>query len=1321
MDQFKPPAPLVLTGNLSENWRRWEQRFKLYMTATGADEKDEPVKTAIMLHTVGEDALEVYNTLNVETAGDDEPTLDEIMDAFRSYCTPKKNIVFERHQFWSHSMPEGLAVDKFVTELRQKCKNCEFGVGEEDMIRDKLVFSVPNARMKERLLRETGLTLDKAVDICRAAEAAKSQMRVMGTTQTEASVQALSKMAVGSEKYKLSKKRKQRPPDRAQTFNANACRKCGGTHKPRQCPAYGAVCHKCSKQNHFAKVCTSSQDRLDSVKRVNQLEREVESLFIGTVSCAELGHTAQQADRAWYTTANIRDIAVKFKLDTGADANVLPMNIFKKIPGPNQLKPTPVVLVAYGGARLAPEGTVSFICETTKSKSGLQFFVTKHSSTPILGREACEKLQLVKRVDMIRVKAPATKEELVEAYPSVFSGLGQFPGIHHIHPNVTPVVHGCRKIPIAVMDRLKTTLQELVDKEVIEPVTEPTEWVNSLVITEKKNGSLRVCLDPRDLNEAIKRQHYSIPTPEEVLCRLSGKSIFTILDEKDGYWQVRLDKSSSMLCTFSTPWGRFRFKRLPFGVKSASEVFQQKNCETFGNIDGVHIIADDMIIAAASDEEHDAILQKVMDTAQRANVKFNKEKIQYKVDTVRYMGHVVTSKGVKPDESKVLAIKNMPEPEDRKGLQRLLGMTRYLSQYIPNEATITAPLRQLLRKEAAWHWSHEHRAALNRLKSTLTQAPVLKFYDQSKPLTIQCDASKDGLGACLLQEGSPLSYASRALTESERNYAQIEKELLAIAFATKRFHQYVYGNTVTVQSDHKPLEIIFRKHLSKAPARLQRMLLQLQRYDLNIVYTAGKDMHVADALSRAFLEGYNDEVKEDLFEERVVHAMEATAAMDADTLKTLKHATAADNVLQQVVAMHHNGWPNRRSSIATNLYQYWPMRTAISIRDEILMTGDKIVIPQSARQMMLDRLHLAHQGIQRMKAQARKVMYWPGMTHDIEHMVESCAPCQQLQPQNQKEPLIPHEVPELPWLKIGADIFELHGQSYLIIVDYLSKYPEVLHLPDKTAHTVIRKMKAVFARHGIPKELVSDHVPFASCDMRQFAASWGIKLVHSSPGYPQSNGLAERMVKTVKHALKKATQTGTDPHLALLSLRNTPVTGTEFSPAQVLMGRVLRSTLPIATAVLQPAIPEGFHSKLKHLQARQEHYYNSNSKPLPEFTPGTTVHMTTRRGWEPATVISKRGEPRAYDVQTPSGVTFRRNRQHLRRIHPSLQRDGEYELFQQPEALPTEDSEPPPSPQQDQSAPACEESTGSPSTPIRSTRSGRLIKPPSKYKDFEMS
>lgn len=149
-------------------------------------------------------------------------------------------------------------------------------------------------------------------------------------------------------------------------------------------------------------------------------------------------------------------------------------------------------------------------------------------------------------------------------------------------------------------------------------------------------------------------------------------------------------------------------------------------------------------------------------------------------------------------------------------------MAKYLSQYIPNKATITTPLKQLLRKDTAWHWSHEQGDALDKVKAYLMQAPVLQFYDQTKPLTIHCYASKDGLGACLLQEGRPLSYASRALTDPEKNYAQIEKELLAIVFATKQFHQYVYGNTVTVQSDHNPLEILFKKHLSKAPAQLQR-------------------------------------------------------------------------------------------------------------------------------------------------------------------------------------------------------------------------------------------------------------------------------------------------------------------------------------------------------------------------------------------------------------------------------------------------------------------------------------------------------------------
>lgn len=250
---------------------------------------------------------------------------------------------------------------------------------------------------------------------------------------------------------------------------------------------------------------------------------------------------------------------------------------------------------------------------------------------------------------------------------------------------------------------------------------------------------------------------------------------------------------------------------------------------------------------------------------------------------------------------------------------------------------------------------------------------------------------------------------------------------------------------------------------------------------------------------------------------------------------------------------------------------------------------------------MLQKLHISHQGMQRTKAHARKFLYWPGMTKHIEQMVEMCPTCQQFQPRNQKEPLISHEIPELPWLKVAADIFEIRGQSFLLIVDYMSKFPEVMNIRDKTARTVIEKMKAVYARHGIPKELVCDHVPFASYEMKTFAAEWGIKLTHSSPAYPQSNRLAERTIKTVKHILKKAEQSGVDHHLALLSLRNTPITGTSYSPAQVLMGRVLRSTLPVSSEVLRPATPKGVHQALQNLQKKQACRYNVGAKALPEL------------------------------------------------------------------------------------------------------------------------
>uniref|UniRef100_A0A803SS84 Gypsy retrotransposon integrase-like protein 1 n=1 Tax=Anolis carolinensis TaxID=28377 RepID=A0A803SS84_ANOCA len=1008
---------------------------------------------------------------------------------------------------------------------------------------------------------------------------------------------------------------------------------------------------KCGKKNHYARLCRSRVTNPVNIQARQHIhELNVSNLMIGKLD-EEMKDTQITNKAGWYADISIRDCIIKFKLDTGAEANVLPFSIFSRIPGAKQMSKSKVVLVAYGGTKIQPMGAVEFDCITAKGVYNLLFYVTDCSTTPLLGRPACENLGLIYRVDLIQAEGLLTQEKLLSLYPEVFQGLGEFQGHHHIHtdPTVVPVIQGCRRVPFAIHDRLKDTLDQMENMGVITKVVGPTDWVSSLVITEKKNGSLRICLDPRDLNKAVRRQHYTIPTVEEVLSHLAGKKIFTIIDEKDGYWQVKLDKASSRLCTFNTPWGRYCFNRLPFGLKSSSEVFQQKNQEKFGHIKGVYMIADDMIIAAETSKQHDEILHQVMETARVKNIKFNKEKIQFRVNSVRYMGHIVTAEGVRPDTEKVKAIQEMKPPNDRQGVLRFLGSVQYLAKYIPKEAELTAPLRSLLKKNMSFQWMPEHQKAFEAIKQKLCDAPVLQYFDVTKPVVIQADASKDGLGACLLQDNKPVSYASRALSSAEKNYAQIEKELLAVVYAVQKFHQYVFGKMVLVQTDHKPLESIYKKPIGSAPARLQRMLLQLQKYQLNFVYTPGKLMYLADTLSRATVDHPGSQ-ENPIGDEKVIYEVN-TLAMHPDKMGLIQEATKRDPQLRMIQTYLNQGWPKYMRKVAPIAKSFWPVKDHLRYRDGALFMGERIIIPASQRQNVLAQLHESHQGIQRTKERARQLMYWPGMSKDIESAVGSCFVCACFAPNNQKEPLKPHEIPEGPWQKVGVDIFEQDNRSFLLVIDYFSKYPEVVSLPDKTARTVIVKMKSVFARHGTPLIVVSDNMPFASQEFKVFAKEWGFEQCFSSPGYPQSNGMVERAIQSIKQLTHKVGKARGDLYAALLEYRNTPVTGLSYSPAQILMGRMLRSKLPITTDLLCPRIPINVRQDLQRAQERQKHFYDRTARPLKPLREGDLVWMQSnncKERWLPAVVIEKCKQPRSYLIKNQDGRVYRRNRRQLK-------------------------------------------------------------------------
>ena len=417
----------------------------------------------------------------------------------------------------------------------------------------------------------------------------------------------------------------------------------------------------------------------------------------------------------------------------------------------------------------------------------------------------------------------------------------------------------------------------------------------------KKSGALRICIDPRPLNTALKRERYQLPVLEDILPELSKAKVFSTVDLKSGYWHCVLAPESSVLTTFATPYGRYRWIRLPFGLSASSEIFQKHLTHALESLPGILCIADDILIygTGETDEEatanHDRSLRDLLQRCKNRGIVLNPDKMKLRMSEVNFMGHLLTNKGLKPDPAKVEAITKLPKPQDVEGVQRLNGFVNYLAKFLPKLSEVMEPIRRLTRKDAPWNWSSEQDQAFENVQRLVTEAPVLRYYDPSLDLTIQCDASQSGLGAALLQNGKPIEYASRSLTDTETRYAQIEKEMLAIVFSLERFNQYTFGRHVHIESDHKPLEMILQKPLARAPRRLQLMMMRLQKYDFTVHYERGENMHLADMLSRAYLP-YNGKEVDDFESVNMVRYL----PISDQRLDELRAETRKDQCLREL-------------------------------------------------------------------------------------------------------------------------------------------------------------------------------------------------------------------------------------------------------------------------------------------------------------------------------------------------------------------------------------------------------------------------------------
>ncbi|KAK2709280.1 hypothetical protein QYM36_013070 [Artemia franciscana] len=479
------------------------------------------------------------------------------------------------------------------------------------MIRDRLVFGVKQDKIRERLLSEgAGLTLALAIATCRAAEATQAQLIIM-SNQEHSKVHVKQEIDVvtrqGRKCYKcggsFTPGHVCSPKDSGDS--GPKCYNCGGVFsKSHQCPAKEKSCIECKKMNHFAKMCRSSQRNIHRIETEESSTDTSSQYFLERIQTKEEKNNEPVA-KLYLTKEGIN---MEFKIDTGAEANVIPMKTLNKMHPQPKLRPTPDILTSYTGESLKVAGTCQLEVQYKNRELQIhKFYEVDTDKRPILSRQTSVLLNLIKLIYNIeQTPVASTTDEILVEYKDVFEGIGEMPGKCKIHlkPGAIPSVQPPRKVPLAIQDKLKNELEQLVSLRTIEKVTEPTEWVNSMVVVQKPNGNIRIYLDPVELNKWIQRPHYPIPTFDDIANKCHGAQNLFKLDARNGYWLMVLDDASSDLTMFNTMFGRFKWRRYPFGIISAQDEYQRWMEEAFEGL-GLGLIVDDIAGIGTSKEDHD--------------------------------------------------------------------------------------------------------------------------------------------------------------------------------------------------------------------------------------------------------------------------------------------------------------------------------------------------------------------------------------------------------------------------------------------------------------------------------------------------------------------------------------------------------------------------------------------------------------------------------------------------------------------------------------------------------------------------------------------
>ena len=1249
-----------------EDWPRWIARYGRYRRAVHLDTEDAARQVDALLWDMGEDSEEIFTNfgLTAEQAKD----YDTVVKKFTDYYTPKRNRTFERQRF--HDVEQGSkTVEEFERELYAAAKYCEF-VDKEDQICDQFVRGLTDIELKQNLCLKKDLKLADAVTQAKQTEHVKRDLQsTTGKSSSADEVQSKpsnrrrqkfssstpsnsSSNGPGGPQVQSQSRTGTNQPTSTDPEAQDRCSRCGYNHGNRRCPASGQTCNKCKGRGHFAKQCFSNvrkgqvqevtQDYVyDNHSSVDVCEFQLDTLEIQDSGFEVMDSTLDTVEirdnhSPWFEKLKICGKEVLFKVDSGADVTVVSEKTYLAFPDQPPLQPCGAVLHSPGG-KLSVQG--SFVATIHHNGVSYKFrviVVSGNLSNNLLSRSVSNRLGFIKRADEI--------------------GLLNIDPVHiELKEGCSPfAVHTARNIGFHLLPKVEDELKRMEKEEIIKKIETPTDWCAPMVPIIKPSGKVRICTDFKQLNQNVKRPYINLPNLEDIAPKLVGATYFSTMDANSGFHQIPLAEESMPLTTFITPFGRFCYKRLPMGINIGPEVFQLQMQKVLQGLSGCTVIMDDILVWGTTLEEHNRNLMAVKQRITESGLTLNEDKCQYGKKEVKFFGHLLSAQGLRPSPEKVDAILQMPAPRNVTELRSLCGMLNYLSRFTDGLATAMKPMTDLLKSGVVFLWGSAQQMAFKTVKQLISRLPSLSYFDIKREVVISADASSYGLGGVLLQYSGavlvPIAFASRALTDAERRYSQIEKECLAATWACERFRKYIMGlPDFELWTDHKPLvPLIAKKPIDQVPLRCQRLLIRLMQFNPVVSHKPGKQLVIADALSRnpVYTHRSESEVKKMCEIENHVDAVMSQLPISTGRMAKLRQATVHDSELADVINYVVNGWPVT-SVISPNLKVYHEARDMLSVVDGLLVYQHRVVVPRDQRLEILGRLHESHQGFQKCWSNALRCVWWPGIRGELKSVCESCMTCLEHRPAQRSEPLIPTPIPSRPWEKIGADLCSHDNKDYLILIDYYSRWLEIKHLGSTSSAAVINKCRQVFATFGIPDEFHCDNGPqFVSGEFKSFADDYGFALTTSSPYFAQANGEAESAVKIAKNILST-----TSPDIALLNYRTTQHSSTGVEPSVALMGRVLNTRIPVMASTLVPKLldDKSFRETDAASKARAKFDYDRRhgARPLKPLALGDPVLVRNDNRWKKAGVVVS-GDPvnRTYLVNTDTGVQ-RRNRAHL--------------------------------------------------------------------------